>query len=327
VSVAEATNTTGSPLVPAGASPPGRPGGSLPAVPPCPVSRTVRANAHLAAKAAGRHPRRRQAEACHADAHPAFADRSAKALLREAGAVCRSALVPAPFPQARSPFEVFPSSTAVPRHRGPLPSRRFRRRHRSSRACCQLALPPGRAFTVASPCVPRALLRERVRCDVSAVALPPPGTPLGFTCSSHCGHHPSRTPAACRQLPIRRPTARAAARMHTKKWVRTCHTRDPSGARELASPAADRGRRQRPREPRPRSKPAVAARSSRRLNPSRCDVCPGASTRVDPACGPAPLPGAPAEANVPTRRSGVHALTEASESGPSRQRAAGEGGG
>jgi len=45
----------------------------------------------------------------------------AEALLIEVGAVCHSTRSSAPFPQARSPFEAFPSHTAAPRHRGRCP--------------------------------------------------------------------------------------------------------------------------------------------------------------------------------------------------------------
>lgn len=57
---------------------------------------------------------------------PGSGSRLAEARPIRTGAVCRSVLSPAPFSQARSPFEAFPSSTAVSRHRDPLPSRRYR---------------------------------------------------------------------------------------------------------------------------------------------------------------------------------------------------------
>ena len=73
---------------------------------------------------------------------------SAEALLLEVGAVCRSTRTPAPFPQARSPFEAFPSFTAVPRRRdrfpldvcgaGPIPFRTVA----STSGCRSVALRP-----------------------------------------------------------------------------------------------------------------------------------------------------------------------------------------
>lgn len=106
---------------------------------------------------------------------PTFEVHSAKALLLEAGAVRRSFHPPAPFPQARSPFEAFPSFTAVPRHRGQLPSRRFwRPTHRRH------PLSPAGTSDDPSPRVPRALLHERVRCCFPACAGSLPDAPLGF---------------------------------------------------------------------------------------------------------------------------------------------------
>ena len=52
---------------------------------------------------------------------PLFGVAVPRPCLSEVGAICRSTQSPAPFPQARSPFEAFPSFTAVPRHRGRFP--------------------------------------------------------------------------------------------------------------------------------------------------------------------------------------------------------------
>jgi hypothetical protein len=223
---------TCSPLVSTGAPPPGLPRKLAASGPPVSCHQDRGVKRQPAMEAAGQRSRRLQAEACQVAAHPAFAGRSAEALLREAGAVCRSALVPAPFPQARSPFGVFPSSTAAPRHRGPLPSRHSWRRCRSDRACLRLAPHPGRAFATSSPRVPRALLRERVRCDVNAVAPPSPDTPMGFSRSSQSSRHmhpqPASPSAACRRSANRSPhdprrcTAAPLALLHV--YVRACRT-------------------------------------------------------------------------------------------------------
>jgi hypothetical protein len=91
---------------------------------------------------------------------PTFGDRSAEAMLHEAGAVCRSHRSPAPFSQARSPFGAFPSSTAVPRHRGLLPSRRCAQRCRSPGPRPE----PNPRFPSPLSAVLKAFLRDRVRC-------------------------------------------------------------------------------------------------------------------------------------------------------------------
>jgi len=95
-------------------------------------------------------------------ANPPFAVCRAEALRREVGADCRSTQTPAPFPQARSPFEAFPSSTAVPRHRGRCPL------DVSGAGRSPSSLLPASLVACPSSRVLRALIHGRVRCAASA---------------------------------------------------------------------------------------------------------------------------------------------------------------
>lgn len=234
-----------------------------------------------------------QAEACRGDAHPAFAVRSAEALLREAGAVCRSALVPAPFPQARSPFGVFPSLTAVPRHRGHVPSRCLWRRCCWNRACRRLAPSPGRVFASRRPASPGPCSMNESVAMSARVHRHHPILPWASLAPANPAAPPVSTPAAhpprVAGLWTEVRWARAAARRRRLCLFMCAFTPATPPGPKLDLTA--RTHRSRPRSLRcsrvlrPKSKPAVLTHSARRRKPPEGDACPGASTRVDPACG------------------------------------------
>jgi len=83
--------------------------------------------------------------------------------------------------QVRSPFEAFPSFTAVPRHRGRCPL------DISDGVAVRSVQLPGRVVQRCPPRVLRALFRERVRCDRHACARRKLDAPLGLPPSLPCG--------------------------------------------------------------------------------------------------------------------------------------------
>jgi hypothetical protein len=98
---------------------------------------------------------------------------------------------------------------------------------------------------ITPPRIPRALLHERVRCDVGACAPPSPDTPLGFSRSSQSSRatcvHTCCASAACRRpldrspLGPRRCTKASPVLVHV--CVHPCHTPRPEAGPDSSYPS------------------------------------------------------------------------------------------
>jgi len=151
--------------------PAGRPAGLLAQPPPTPVAGCLRVGPCTAVR---RRPCGADDDRAEAPRHPVRPSRLAEpkpccaksVRLAAPWSACALPRSPAPFPQARSPFGAFPSSTAVPRHRDRCPLDVSSSVSRQALAVADRAYRCRYRFTLLP--VLRALLHERVRCACAA---------------------------------------------------------------------------------------------------------------------------------------------------------------